>query len=322
MPKYEIKYRGTVGGPIEREFPTKQRATQWLRQIGRPELIPKIVKKNPYDLKGRKILLYRVLFRGRLAGAIGKSSTHSVTVSAISEEDAILKLYDKYEHIQQPRVRVISSKNPVRKTQKERVQESLARSAERKRLKALRASLKVGDRVRLHREVLKHHSQSIPAHAGYTTEGFQWRKTLDELEGKVGVIERIFDSGNMNVDFDGHMIGINYSELVKVGVSKNPASKSKRWTIAEIVKANKAAGFYYFDRSTMKYYGQTLKMFKVKQIGDDIFIYAKAKIYGSTQNHAMFARFFPKSGQVRNITDRHIESIADIERYLDDLKRR
>lgn len=73
---------------------------------------------------------------------------------------------------------------------------------------------KVGDKVQLHPEALKHHAQSIPAHAGYSKEGFAWRKTLGELEGKVGTVSRVFDSGHTNVDYEGHgTIGIDHKSL-------------------------------------------------------------------------------------------------------------
>ncbi len=75
----------------------------------------------------------------------------------------------------------------------------------------------VGDKAKLRGDVLVRHSRSVPAHAGFTKEGFQWRETLGKLKGKVGTIERIFPSGSVNLEFrDGTLIGIDDSELVKV----------------------------------------------------------------------------------------------------------
>ena len=75
---------------------------------------------------------------------------------------------------------------------------------------------KKGDKVKLRPDVLLRHSRSVPAHAGYTKEGFTWRAILDSLEGKIGTIERVFpDSGHVNVQFKGHLIGIDWKELVK-----------------------------------------------------------------------------------------------------------
>jgi hypothetical protein len=79
-----------------------------------------------------------------------------------------------------------------------------------------------GDKVKLRTDVLKRHSQSVPAHAGYTREEFAWRKTLDEYQNRVGTIERTFPhSKHVNVVFsDGVIIGIDYTELVKHGGAK------------------------------------------------------------------------------------------------------
>lgn len=74
---------------------------------------------------------------------------------------------------------------------------------------------KVGDKVKLHPEALKHHAQSVPAHAGYTREGFAWRKHLDELHGHVGEVTHTFDSGETNVKFHNGTIGIHHKSLVK-----------------------------------------------------------------------------------------------------------
>lgn len=74
---------------------------------------------------------------------------------------------------------------------------------------------KVGDEVTIHPKALVRHSRSIPAYMGYTTQQFSWRDTLRKLEGKVGKIERLFpDSKHVNVDFNGYLIGIDYTDLV------------------------------------------------------------------------------------------------------------
>lgn len=73
---------------------------------------------------------------------------------------------------------------------------------------------KVGDQVALVFDVMARHSRSVPAHAGYTTEQFSWRDTLNKLNGKIGTVSRVFEnSKHTNVDFDGHTIGIDYTEL-------------------------------------------------------------------------------------------------------------
>jgi hypothetical protein len=77
--------------------------------------------------------------------------------------------------------------------------------------------LMIGDKVKLRDDVLQRHARSVPAHLGYTHEQFQWRDTLRELKDKIGTIRQVFeDSKEVNVDFDGRVIGINSSELLLV----------------------------------------------------------------------------------------------------------
>jgi hypothetical protein len=42
---------------------------------------------------------YCIKFRGRQVGAIGITTINTELVKADTQEEAILKLYDKYEHI-------------------------------------------------------------------------------------------------------------------------------------------------------------------------------------------------------------------------------
>jgi len=44
---------------------------------------------------------YIIHFNGRLCGAIGQFSFYTETVEAENEEKAIMKLYDKYDHVTQ-----------------------------------------------------------------------------------------------------------------------------------------------------------------------------------------------------------------------------
>jgi len=50
---------------------------------------------------------YKISFTGRLTGSIGKVYRITDTVQATDEKAAILALYDKYEHIHQPKVKKI-----------------------------------------------------------------------------------------------------------------------------------------------------------------------------------------------------------------------
>lgn len=78
-------------------------------------------------------------------------------------------------------------------------------------------SFKIGDKVKLADDVMQKHAKSVPAHAGYTSVQFKWRETLNNLSGKIGTIQRVFpNSDHVNVDFDGELIGIESSQLIKI----------------------------------------------------------------------------------------------------------
>lgn len=76
-------------------------------------------------------------------------------------------------------------------------------------------AFKVGDKVKLTMEGLKQFGRSIPAHASPTREWSSYFKHLSSLYDaeSIGTVERVFDSKNMNVDFDGEMLHI-YSYMI------------------------------------------------------------------------------------------------------------
>ena len=51
--------------------------------------------------------LYRITFFGRLAGALGESGHHTLTVEAPDVEAARLKLYDTHEHLSIGRIEAL-----------------------------------------------------------------------------------------------------------------------------------------------------------------------------------------------------------------------
>jgi len=77
--------------------------------------------------------------------------------------------------------------------------------------------IKKGSKVKLRPDVLQRHARSVPAHAGYTKEQFEWRDTLRKLRGKTGTVTRTFpSSSHVNVKFGKTLIGIGKSQLVEV----------------------------------------------------------------------------------------------------------
>ena len=76
---------------------------------------------------------------------------------------------------------------------------------------------KKGDKVKLKKDVLQRHARSVPAHAGYSREQFNWRDTLRGAGGKVGKVKRTFpNSKHLNVQFGKTLIGIRDTEVEKV----------------------------------------------------------------------------------------------------------
>ena len=70
----------------------------------------------------------------------------------------------------------------------------------------------------------------------------------------------------------------------------------KRYTISEIVKHNKTVGGHYFDRDTLKHFGQRQRDFHVMHIGERVFIYAQSQYRGWS-----IAEYHPTTGQVRGL---------------------
>lgn len=85
-----------------------------------------------------------------------------------------------------------------------------------------KTKFKVGDKVQLTLKGLQEFSRSIPASASPTREWSEYFRGLQSIydSGTVGVVERVFDSKNMNVDFYGNLFHI-YSYMI-ISVKDNP----------------------------------------------------------------------------------------------------
>lgn len=67
---------------------------------------------------------------------------------------------------------------------------------------------------------------------------------------------------------------------------------SKRYTISDIKCHNQEIGHYYFGRSTMKFFGQKMKDFRVRHVANRIFIW-------SHRPHGIsFAEYNPVNGHI------------------------
>jgi len=54
---------------------------------------------------------YIINFHGRESGAIGTFSSYTETIEAPSKQAAILRLYEKYEHIRTNSIQIITKSN-------------------------------------------------------------------------------------------------------------------------------------------------------------------------------------------------------------------
>ena len=76
----------------------------------------------------------------------------------------------------------------------------------------------------------------------------------------------------------------------------------KKPTMSSIVAANKAAGGHYFDKDTLKFFGQKLSDFKVKMVGERVLLVAythrewNLKFEGKP---ASLAEFNPATGEIK-----------------------
>jgi len=85
----------------------------------------------------------------------------------------------------------------------------------------------VNDKVVVTKEGLIADSKSIPAHIGYTKEHMNWRNDLSSLcdRGVIGVVTRVWDSGRLNVEFEGTCFGVRGNMVAKVEPDEKPTEK-------------------------------------------------------------------------------------------------
>ena len=68
-----------------------------------------------------------------------------------------------------------------------------------------------------------------------------------------------------------------------------------KWTKSEIRASNEQAGYYYFSRKTMNFFGQTMRDFKVINRKDGrVIVYAPRKFGGLT-----VGEFVPETGNIK-----------------------
>jgi hypothetical protein len=95
----------------------------------------------------------------------------------------------------------------------------------------------------------------------------------------------------------------------------------KRYTIAEIAAANEAAGRFYFSKDTLKFFGQTRGMFKVRHVAGRVFVIAPSRWNGRLMGYS-FAEFHPETGEIGHPKECDSSKLVEIENFLDSLKQK
>jgi hypothetical protein len=79
-------------------------------------------------------------------------------------------------------------------------------------------------------------------------------------------------------------------------------TKSRRWTVAEIARANEATGGTYFDRQTLKFFGQRRGDFSVYHSKTGrVFVFADASRGWNSTGLSSFAEFHPGTGRTSGV---------------------
>lgn len=86
------------------------------------------------------------------------------------------------------------------------------------------------------------------------------------------------------------------------------ATKQARYTIAEIKRINQQAGHYFFSRDTMRFFGNTMKDFKVRTIvpfhwPDQVEVYVLACNHNAPvgADRMSVYRFTPETGDISKV---------------------
>ncbi len=76
----------------------------------------------------------------------------------------------------------------------------------------------------------------------------------------------------------------------------------KNWKLSDISRRNKEMGFWFFSRSTMKFFGDTMKNFRVRYKGSEIFVerVVPSKNIG---NVCRVWKFNPETGDMKTVED-------------------
>lgn len=177
---------------------------------------------------------------GNNVGKFDRQEDAKMITKHIAHDEKELKIKSKKDGMEKTKIKrqdSIKTKMPEKPAKTKDIKKShLAESIDEV---VSKNPFKVGDEVKLRTDVLQRHDKSVPAHMGYTTHQFKWRDTLRSLDGKVGKIKLLFpNSKHVNVDFDGQVIGLDYTELEPVSNNSQDTNiDPKREALKEFIKS-------------------------------------------------------------------------------------
>lgn len=161
----------------------------------------------------------RMLRRGGVDGAFIKGGFSGDAQLVVWNPKAVVKIRKEQKMEEKRSSKMSESKSRVNTVQ-EIADEVLGREMVEDELDEEK-KFKVGDKVRVASKGLQWHSRQTPAHMGYTREQMSYRHKLSAFCKKktVGVVDRVFPSGELNVKFKGALFGIK-PQMVELVSSK------------------------------------------------------------------------------------------------------
>ena len=99
--------------------------------------------------------------------------------------------------------------------------------------------------------------------------------------------------------------------------------KAKKWTISEIAAVLQENGSHYFDRDTLRFFGQRRSDFRVYQGGGRVFMFSAAHKGWDGPSLSSFAEFLPETGRTASIENPTGENWTreDVKQFVADIRK-
>jgi hypothetical protein len=70
----------------------------------------------------------------------------------------------------------------------------------------------------------------------------------------------------------GRAHGVKPSDCAAQILARRSKAKPKKWTLTDVKYANQDAGQFFFSRQTMRFFGDTMRSFAVRNIGGAVYV--------------------------------------------------